>query len=205
MDNLDNLRQKIKQFFADISGFSNAGKAATIIIAVLLVIAAYLFITRFAFWLILIAIVFVVIKLYFVEHTNQIWRADDARKAVKSVVDGISQKGFINRNEFKFGKQKMPSEVLRTFNRAIFEFELAKDEVSIDVFKNDNVLTYESQQSWMRYLRDNAERTAFLVDRVTLINRDSHYLLRIVFKSSKQCRILSRDDVYNSQFFDKDF
>lgn len=202
---MDKLREKIKQLFSDFSEFSSAGKAATIIIVILLFIAAYLFMVKFAFWIVLIAIAIVLIKLYFIEHTNQLWRVNDARKAIKAVVDGMSQKGFINRNEFKFGKQKMPSEVLRTFNRAIFELELAKDEVSIDIFKNNKVLTYEAQQSWMRYLSDNSERTSFMVSKVALVDKDSHYLLRVIFKNNKQCRLLNRDDVYNSQFYDKDF
>lgn len=202
---MDKLRQQIKQFAADFSKFSDVGKAATIIIAVLVAIGVYLFIVKFAFWLILLAIIAVLIGLYFVEHTNQLWRANDARKAVKAVIEGLAQKGFISRNEFMLGKQKLPSEVLRTFNRAVFELEIAKDEVKLDVAHNGNVLTLESQQSWLRYLKDNSERTAFMVDRAVLIDQSSHYILRIIFRDNKNCQLLKRDEVYSQQLEDSDF
>ena len=76
---MDKLREKIEQFTSDFAHFSNAGKAATIIIATLLLISAYFFVVKFAFWLVLLAIVMVLIGLYFVEHTNQLWRADGPR------------------------------------------------------------------------------------------------------------------------------
>ena len=91
-------------------------------------IALYLIVVKFAFWLILLVIVAVFIGLYFVEHTNQIWRENDARKAVTAVIDGLTRKGFITRDFFKLSGLSMPSERLRTFNRAIYELELAKTE-----------------------------------------------------------------------------
>ena len=202
---MDKLRQKIKQFTADFSHFSDVAKAATIIIAILAVVGAYLFIVKFAFWLILLAIIAVLISLYFVEHTNQIWRANDARKAVTAVVDGLTRKGFITRNIFKLDGLNMPSEILRTFNRAVYEFELAKSEVAIDIVQNEEVLTYEAQQSWQRYLLDNSERASFGVQRVALVDRDSHYLLRIIFRDNKHCQLLDRNEVYNKQLMDSDF
>lgn len=202
---MDKLRQKIKQFTADFSHFSDVAKAATIIIAILAVVGAYLFIVKFAFWLILLAIIAVLIGLYFVEHTNQIWRANDARKAVTAVVDGLTRKGFITRNIFKLDGLNMPSEILRTFNRAVYEFELAKSEVAIDIVQNEEVLTYEAQQSWQRYLLDNSERASFGVQRVALVDRDSHYLLRIIFRDNKHCQLLDRNEVYNKQSRDRDF
>lgn len=202
---MDKLRQKIKQFTADFSKFSDVAKAATIIIAILAIIGAYLFVVKFAFWLILLAIIAVLISLYFVEHTNQLWRATDARKAVTAVVDGLTRKGFLTQNIFKLNGLDMPSEKLRTFNRAIYEFELAKSEVDIDIINNKDVLTYEAQQSWQRYLLDNSERSSFAVKRVTLVDRDSHYLLRIIFKDNKHCQLLKREDVYNHQIRDRDF
>lgn len=202
---MDKLREKIEQFTSDFAHFSNAGKAATIIIATLLLISAYFFVVKFAFWLVLLAIVMVLIGLYFVEHTNQIWRTSDARKAVATVVDGLARKGFINRDYFKLTGLSMPSEKLRTFNRAVYELELAKSEVNIDIVSNGNVLTYESQQSWHRYLLDNSERSSFDVQRVALIDRDSHYLLRIIFHENKHCQLLKRDEVYNKQSRDRDF
>lgn len=202
---MDNLRQKIKQFAADFAHFSEMGKAATVVITMLALVGAYLFIVKFAFWLILLAIIAVLIGLYFVEHTNQLWRANDARKAVKAVIEGLAQKGFISRNEFMLGKQKLPSEVLRTFNRAVFELEIAKDEVKLDVAHNGNVLTLESQQSWLRYLKDNSERTAFMVDRAVLVDQSSHYILRIIFRDNKNCQLLKRDEVYSQQLEDSDF
>ncbi|OJI11621.1 hypothetical protein BJI45_00845 [Limosilactobacillus reuteri] len=42
------------------------------------------------------------------------------------VVDGLARKGFINRDYFKLTGLSMPSEKLRTFNRAVYELELAK-------------------------------------------------------------------------------
>lgn len=202
---MDKLRQHIKQFASDFSHFSDVGKAATIIIALLSLIALYLFVVKFAFWLVLIAIAFVIIKLYFVEHTNQIWRANDARKAVTVVVDGLTRKGFVTRNYFKLNGLSMPSEKLRTFNRATYEFELAKNEIAVDIITNAEVLTYESQQSWRRYLLDNSERSNFGIQRVTLIDRDSHYLLRITLRDNKHCELLKRDDVYKHQMMDSDF
>ncbi|MCI7517453.1 MAG: hypothetical protein MSE70_10540 [Streptococcus sp.] len=202
---MDRLRQQIKQFAADFSKFSDVAKAATIIIAILAVVGAYLFIVKFAFWLILLAIIAVLIGLYFVEHTNQIWRANDARKAVTAVVDGLTRKGFITRNIFKLDGLNMPSEILRTFNRAVYEFELAKSEVAIDIVQNEEVLTYEAQQSWQRYLLDNSERASFGVQRVALVDRDSHYLLRIIFRDNKHCQLLDRNEVYNKQLMDSDF
>lgn len=202
---MDRLRQQIKQFAADFSKFSDVAKAATIIIAILPVVGAYLFIVKFAFWLILLAIIAVLIGLYFVEHTNQIWRANDARKAVTAVVDGLTRKGFITRNIFKLDGLNMPSEILRTFNRAVYEFELAKSEVAIDIVQNEEVLTYEAQQSWQRYLLDNSERASFGVQRVALVDRDSHYLLRIIFRDNKHCQLLDRNEVYNKQLMDSDF
>ena len=202
---MDRLRQQIKQFAADFSKFSDVAKAATIIIAILAVVRAYLFIVKFAFWLILLAIIAVLIGLYFVEHTNQIWRANDARKAVTAVVDGLTRKGFITRNIFKLDGLNMPSEILRTFNRAVYEFELAKSEVAIDIVQNEEVLTYEAQQSWQRYLLDNSERASFGVQRVALVDRDSHYLLRIIFRDNKHCQLLDRNEVYNKQLMDSDF
>ena len=202
---MDKLRQKIKQFTADFSHFSDVAKAATIIIAILAVVGAYLFIVKFAFWLILLAMIAVLIGLYFVEHTNQIWRANDARKAVTAVVDGLTRKGFITRNIFKLDGLNMPSEILRTFNRAVYEFELAKSEVAIDIVQNEEVLTYEAQQSWQRYLLDNSERASFGVQRVALVDRDSHYLLRIIFRDNKHCQLLDRNEVYNKQSRDRDF
>lgn len=145
------------------------------------------------------------IGLYFVEHTNQLWRANDARKAVTAVIDGLTRKGFITRNIFKLDSLSMPSEKLRTFNRAIFEFELAKSEVAVDIIGNEDVLTFEAQQSWQRYLLDNSERSSFYVQRVALVDRDSHYLLRIIFCYKKHCRSLKREEVYNKQFQDRDF
>lgn len=202
---MDKLREKIEQFASDISHFSNTGKAATIIVTVLLLIALYLFIVKFAFWLVLLAVVMVLISLYLVEHTNQLWRANDARKAVMAVVDGLARKGFITRNIFKLNGLSMPSEKLRTFNRAIYEFELAKSEVAVDVFKNEEVLTFESQQSWHRYLLDDSERSSFDVQRVALVDMDSHYLLRIIFRDKKHCQLLKREEVYNNQSRDRDF
>lgn len=202
---MDKLRQHIKQFASDFSKFSDVGKAATIIIAVLVIIGAYLFIIKFAFWLILLAIIAVLIGLYFVEHTNQLWRSNDARKAVTAVVDGLTRKGFITRNIFKLDGLSMPSEKLRTFNRAIYEFELAKSEVAIDIISNEDVLTFEAQQSWQRYLLDNSERASFAVQRVALIDRDSHYLLKIIFKDKKHCQLLKREEVYDKQLTDRDF
>lgn len=202
---MDRLRQQIKQFAADFSHFSDVAKAATIIIALLVIIGAYLFIVKFAFWLVLIAVIAVLIGVYFVEHTNQIWRADDARKAVTAVVDGLTRKGFITRNYFKLTGMSMPSEKLRTFNRATYELELAKSEVNVDIVSNGNVLTYEAQQSWQRYLLDNSERSTFGVQRVVLIDRDSHYLLRIILRDKKNCRSLRREEVYNKQLMDSDF
>ena len=202
---MDKLREKIEQFTSDFAHFSNAGKAATIIIATLLLISAYFFVVKFAFWLVLLAIVMVIICLYFLDHTNQIWRTSDARKAVTAVVDGLARKGFINRDYFKLTGLSMPSEKLRTFNRAVYELELAKSEVNIDIVSNGNVLTYESQQSWHRYLLDNSERSSFDVQRVALIDRDSHYLLRIIFHDNKHCQLLKRDEVYNKQSRDRDF
>ena len=202
---MDNLREKIKQFTADFSHFSSVGKAATVIVALLLLIALYLIVVKFAFWLILLVIVAVFIGLYFVEHTNQIWRENDARKAVTAVIDGLTRKGFITRDFFKLSGLSMPSEKLRTFNRAVYELELAKSEVNIDIVSNGNVLTYESQQSWHRYLLDNSERSSFDVQRVALIDRDSHYLLRIIFHENKHCQLLKRDEVYNKQSRDRDF
>lgn len=205
MDNLDKLRQKIKQFFSDFSGFSDIGKAATIVVAILLLIAAYLFMVKFALWLVLIAIVMVLIKLYFVEHTNQIWRENDARKAVTAVIDGLTRKGFITRDFFKLSGLSMPSERLRTFNRAIYELELAKTEIDIDIINNEEVLTFEAQQSWQRYLLDNSERSSFGVQQVALINNNSHYLLRVIFRDKKHCRSLKREEVYSKQSEDRDF
>ncbi|MRG63597.1 hypothetical protein [Limosilactobacillus reuteri] len=202
---MDKLRQQIKQFASDFSKFSDAGKAATLIIGILLLIGAYFFVVKFAFWLIMIAIIAVLISLYFVEHTNQIWRANDARKAVTAVVDGLTRKGFITRNIFKLDGLDMPSEKLRTFNRAIYEFELAKDEVAVDIISNEDVLTFEAQQSWRRYLLDNSERASFAVKRVALVDRNSHYLLRIIFRDKKHCEVLKREDVYNKQLVDSDF
>lgn len=202
---MDKLRQHIKQFASDFSKFSDVAKAATIIIAVLVIIGAYLFIIKFAFWLILLAIIAVLIGLYFVEHTNQLWRSNDARKAVTAVVDGLTRKGFITRNYFKLTGMSMPSEKLRTFNRATYELELAKSEVNVDIVSNGNVLTYEAQQSWQRYLLDNSERSTFGVQRVVLIDRDSHYLLRIILRDKKNCRSLRREEVYNKQLMDSDF
>lgn len=202
---MDRLRQKIKQFAADFSKFSDTGKAATIFISILLLIGAYLFIVKFAFWLILLAIVTVLIGLYFVEHTNQIWRANDARKAVTAVIDGLTRKGFLTRNIFKLDGLNMPSETLRTFNRAVYEFELAKSEVNLDIVNNEDVLTFEAQRSWQRYLLDNSERSSFAVQRVALVDRDSHYLLRIIFRDEKHCRLLKREEVYNKQLMDRDF
>lgn len=202
---MDNLRQKIKQFAADFSHFSNAGKSATVIITLLSLIGVYFFIVKFAFWLILIAIVVVFVWLYFVEHTNQLWRAKDARKAVIAVIDGLTRKGFLTRNIFKLDGLSMPSEKLRTFNRAIYEFELAKSEIDLDVVQNEDVLTFESQQSWQRYLLDNSERSSFAVQRVALVDRDSHFLLKIIFKDKKHCQLLKREDVYNHQLMDRDF
>lgn len=202
---MDNLRQKIKQFAADFSKFSDVGKAATIVISILLLIGAYLFIVKFAFWLILIAIIAVLISLYFVEHTNQLWRSNDARKAVTAVIDGLTRKGFITRNIFKLDGLDMPSETLRTSNRAVYEFELAKSEVNLDVVNNEDVLTFEAQQSWQRYLLDNSERSSFDVQRVALVDRDSHYLLRIIFRDKKHCQLLKREEVYNNQSRDRDF
>ena len=181
------------------------GKAATIVISILLLIGAYLFIVKFAFWLILLAIIAVLIGLYFVEHTNQIWRANDARKAVTAVVDGLTRKGFITRNIFKLDGLSMPSERLRTFNRAIYEFELAKSEVDLDIVQNEDVLTFEAQQSWQRYLLDNSERSSFGVQRVAMVDRDSHFLLKIIFKDKKHCQLLKREEVYNKQLEDRDF
>lgn len=205
MNNMENLRQKIKQFAADFSHFSDVGKAASLIIAILLLIAIYFFIVKFAFWLVLLAIVAVLIGLYFVEHTNQLWRANDARKAVTAVVDGLTRKGFITRDYFKLTGMSMPSEKLRTFNRATYELELAKSEVNVDIVSNGNVLTYEAQQSWQRYLLDNSERSSFDVQRVALVDRDSHYLLRIIFRDKKHCQLLKREEVYNNQSRDRDF
>ena len=205
MNNMENLRQKIKQFAADFSHFSDVGKAASLIIAILLLIAIYFFIVKFAFWLVLLAIVAVLIGLYFVEHTNQLWRANDARKAVTTVVDGLARKGFITRNIFKLDGLDMPSETLRTFDRAVYEFELAKSEVNLDVVNNEDVLTFEAQQSWQRYLLDNSERSSFTVKRVALVDRDSHYLLRIIFRDKKHCEVFKREDVYNKQLTDSDF
>ncbi len=202
---MDRLRQQIKQFASDFAKFSSAGKAATVIIIILLLVAAYLLIVKFAFWLVLLAIVAVLIGLYFVEHTNQLWRANDARKAVTAVIDGLTRKGFLTRNIFKLGGLSMPSETLRTFNRAIYEFELAKSEVAVDIVKNEDVLTFEAQQSWQRYLLDNSERSSFGVQRVALVDRDSHYLLRIIFRDNKHCQLLKRDEVYNKQSRDRDF
>ena len=202
---MDRLRLQIKQFAADFSKFSDTGKAATVIIAILVIVGAYLFIVKFAFWLILLAIVAVVIGLYFVEHTNQIWRSNDARKAVTAVIDGLTRKGFITRNIFKLDGLSMPSEKLRTFNRAIYEFELAKSEVDLDVVQNEDVLTFEAQQSWRRYLLDNSERSSFAVQRVALVDRDSHFLLKIIFKDKKHCKLLKREEVYNHQLMDRDF
>lgn len=202
---MDKLRQKIKQFTADFSHFSDVGKAATVIIAILVLVGAYLFIVKFAFWLVLMAIIAVLISLYFVEHTNQIWRANDARKAVTAVIDGLTRKGFLTRNIFKLNGLSMPSEKLRTFNRAVYEFELAKSEVDLDIVQNEDVLTFESQQSWQRYLLDNSERASFGVKRVALIDRDSHYLLRIILRDEKHCRSLKREEVYDKQLMDRDF
>lgn len=202
---MDRLRMKIKQFTADFSHFSDAGKAATIIVIVLLLIALYFLIVKFAFWLILLAIIMVFIGLYFVEHTNQIWRENDARKAVTAVVDGLTRKGFLTRDIFKLNGLDMPSEKIRTFNRAVYEFELAKSEVAIDIINNVDVLTYEAQQSWQRFLLDNSERTSFYVQRVALIDKDSHYLLRVILRDKKHCRLLKREDVYNKQLEDRDF
>lgn len=202
---MDRLRMKIKQFTADFSHFSDAGKAATIIVIVLLLIALYFLIVKFAFWLILLAIIMVFIGLYFVEHTNQIWRENDARKAVTAVVDGLTRKGFLTRDIFKLNGLDMPSEKIRTFNRAVYEFELAKSEVAIDIINNVDVLTYEAQQSWQRFLLDNSERTSFYVQRVALIDKDSHYLLRVILRDKKHCRLLKRDEVYNKQLIDRDF
>lgn len=202
---MDKLRQQIKQFAADFSHFSDMAKAATIIIAILAIIGAYLFIVKFAFWLILLAIVAVLIGLYFVEHTNQLWRSNDARKAVTAVIDGLTRKGFLTRNIFKLNGLSMPSEKLRTYNRAIYEFELAKSEVDLDIAQNEDVLTFEAQQSWQRYLLDNSERSSFAVQRVALLDRDSHYLLRIIFRDKKHCEVLKREDVYNKQLMDSDF
>lgn len=202
---MDRLRMKIKQFTADFSHFSDAGKAATIIVIVLLLIALYFLIVKFAFWLILLAIIMVFIGLYFVEHTNQIWRENDARKAVTAVVDGLTRKGFLTRDIFKLNGLDMPSEKIRTFNRAVYEFELAKSEVAIDIINNVDVLTYEAQQSWQRFLLDNSERTSFYVQRVALIDKDSHYLLRVILRDKKHCRLLKREDVYNKQLKDRDF
>ena len=202
---MDRLRQQIKQFASDFAKFSSAGKAATVIIIILLLVAAYLLIVKFAFWLVLLAIVAVLIGLYFVEHTNQLWRANDARKAVTAVIDGLTRKGFLTRNIFKLDGLSMPSETLRTFNRAIYEFELAKSEVAVDIVKNEDVLTFEAQQSWQRYLLDNSERSSFGVQRVALVDRDSHYLLRIIFRDNKHCQLLKRDEVYNKQSRDRDF
>ena len=205
MNNMENLRQKIKQFAADFSHFSDVGKAVSLIIAILLLIAIYFFIVKFVFWLVLLAIVAVLIGLYFVEHTNQLWRANDARKAVTAVVDGLTRKGFITRDYFKLTGMSMPSEKLRTFNRATYELELAKSEVNVDIVSNGNVLTYEAQQSWQRYLLDNSERSSFAVQRVVLVDRDSHYLLRIIFRDKKHCQLLKREEVYNNQSRDRDF
>ena len=202
---MDRLRQQIKQFASDFSKFSDVGKAATIVISILLLIGAYLFIVKFAFWLILLAIIAVLIGLYFVEHTNQIWRANDARKAVTAVVDGLTRKGFITRNIFKLDGLSMPSERLRTFNRAIYEFELAKSEVDLDIVQNEDVLTFEAQQSWQRYLLDNSERSSFGVQRVAMVDRDSHFLLKIIFKDKKHGQLLKREEVYNKQLEDRDF
>ena len=202
---MDRLRQQIKQFASDFSKFSDVGKAATIVISILLLIGAYLFIVKFAFWLILLAIIAVLIGLYFVEHTNQIWRANDARKAVTAVVDGLTRKGFITRNIFTLDGLSMPSERLRTFNRAIYEFELAKSEVDLDIVQNEDVLTFEAQQSWQRYLLDNSERSSFGVQRVAMVDRDSHFLLKIIFKDKKHCQLLKREEVYNKQLEDRDF
>lgn len=202
---MDRLRQQIKQFASDFSKFSDMAKAATVIIAMLTIVGAYLFIVKFAFWLIMIAIIAVLIGLYFIEHTNQLWRAGDARKAVTAVIDGLTRKGFLTRNIFKLDGLSMPSEKLRTFNRAIYEFELAKSEVDLDIVQNEDVLTFEAQQSWQRYLLDNSERSSFGVQRVALVDRDSHFLLKIIFKDKKHCQLLKREEVYNKQLEDRDF
>lgn len=202
---INKIRQKIKQFTANFSKFSDSWKLITVIVAALLAIALYFFVVKFAIWLVILAILIVFIELYFMEHTNQLWRVKDARKAVAAVIDGLTRKGFIMRNIFKLDGLDMPSEKLRTFNRAIYEFELAKSEVNVDIAKNEDVLTFEAQQSWQRYLLDNSERSNFMVQRVALIDRNSHYLMRIIFHNNKNCKMLKRDEVYNHQFKDKDF
>ena len=45
---MDRLRQQIKQFASDFSHFSSVGKAATIIIAIFVIVGAYLFIVNTA-------------------------------------------------------------------------------------------------------------------------------------------------------------
>ena len=82
---------------------------------------------------------------------------------------------------------------------------MAKSEVAIDIVQNEEVLTYEAQQSWQRYLLDNSERASFGVQRVALVDRDSHYLLRIIFRDNKHCQLLDRNEVYNKQLMDSDF
>lgn len=202
---IDILYQKIRRLYNDFLHFSDFGKTFSILGLILFLICLFFVIQKYLFWVLIVLLIFLFFRIYFWQNSHQLIFKNSPRLAANVVLESYSRKGFLKRDVLKMESfQNQNSEKVIKPNLAIFDFEFAKNEISQD-YATDEILTYEGQEAWSSYLTNHAERSSFQVARVSLINKDSYFVLHVIFKPNKSVKLLNRQEVYAANEQDSDF
>lgn len=202
---IDKLYQRIRRLYNDFLHFSDFGKILSILGLLLLLLFIFFLMQKYLFWLLIILLIFLFIRIYFWQNSHQLIFKDSARLAANTVLESYARKGFVKRDIFKMENFKnQSSEKALKPNLAIFVFEFAKTEVSLD-YATDDVLTYEAQEAWSSYLINHAERSSFQIARACLIDKQSYFELQIILKPNRSVQLLNRQEVYAANDRDSDF
>ena len=205
MTMIDKLYQRLRRLYNDFLHFSDFGKIFSILGLILLLIFIFYLIQKYLFLFLIILLIFLFFRIYFWQNSHQLIFRNSSRLAANVVLESYSRKGFIKRDIFKMENFKnQNSEKVLKPNLAIFDFEFAKSEVGLD-YASDEVLTYEAQEAWSSYLVNHAERSSFQVARATIIDKQSYFMLRLIFKPNKEVELLNRREVYAANDCDSDF
>ncbi|MFR0549071.1 hypothetical protein ACLUX9_09640 [Limosilactobacillus reuteri subsp. suis] len=202
---IDKLYQKIRRLYNDFLHFSGFWKIVTIIGLILFLIFLFLLIQKYLLWVLISLLGLLFFRIYMWQNSHQLIFKDSARLAASIVLESYSRKGFVTRDVLKMESFKnQDSEKVSKPDLAIFDFEFAKNEIGQD-YATDEILTYEGQEAWSSYLINHAERSSFQVARVSLIDKDSYFVLHLILKPNRSVKLLNRQEVYAANEQDSDF
>lgn len=202
---IDRLYQKIRRLYNDFLYFSVFWQFVTIVCLIIVILLILLLVKKYAVWLFLILLIILAIRVYLFGNSHHLFWRDSTRRCVQVILESYVRKGLVLRNIFKLDTFKdQISEKERKPNVAVYELELSRDEVTED-FSSDEILTFEAQDAWNRYLINHAERSAFQIANVSLVDHNSYFLMIIVLKNNRDVNLLDREEVYAKNQKDSDF